>query len=89
MHLPEHDQQRELAALAAQRAAQRVMDAHHRAQRLATALRQEETILARTDHVLTSVGALLRRIIGNEPVQYAPIALVQPGHDHDERRDAA
>lgn len=83
------DTERELAALAAQRAKQRTLDAHHRALRLADARRREDDLIAQTDYLLAGIATLLRKLTGAERPAEVPVPLRQGSHAASGRRDAA
>ena len=90
MNLSLFDQD-ELAALAAQRAAQVSADADHRAIRLAAARRREEELFAGAARLTRRMDQLLRRLKKTEAGHDRPIVLRQPdrGADNTTRRDAA
>lgn len=94
MNTPSHDDP--MAALAARRAKQAILDADHRGARLQAARRYEDDLFAGADRLVLNIGGFLRRLRKSEGKSDRPPRLHRAEHNtlpthpstHDER-DAA
>ncbi|HEY8600396.1 MAG TPA: hypothetical protein VIL85_18310 [Thermomicrobiales bacterium] len=90
MSTPTHDDP--LAALAARRAKQAILDADHRGARLQAARRHEDELFAGADRLVLNIGGFLRRLRKSEGELDRPAQLHRSERNassaHDER-DAA
>jgi hypothetical protein len=85
-----------MAALAARRAKQAILDADHRGARLQAARRHEDDLFAGADRLVLNIGDFIRRLRKSEGASDRPAQLHRPERNtspgrtpaHDER-DAA